>query len=106
MNKYYYELLKFIDECPDNYISKNIMFNGLKWTYGKIDAVINDLLDMKCIDEYNFTGTPVYHVNFKGKQFIKDQNLLTKTTLKIKLSEIAKSIWKLLLKVLSLLSKK
>lgn len=79
MEKYYYELLKFIQDAPDTYISKEVIYNCLHWNYNKIDAVITDLLDNKCIDTFNINGVDKYKVNFKGQVFIKDfeENIIT-----------------------------
>lgn len=72
MEKYYYELLKFIQDAPDAYISKEVIYNCLHWNYNKIDAVIIDLLENKCIDTFNINGVDKYKVNFKGQVFIKN----------------------------------
>lgn len=67
------EMLNCINDCPDTFISKEIIFNVIRWNYGKIDAIIQCLKDEKLIDVYNFENDRErYKVSSKGNLYIKD----------------------------------
>lgn len=74
MYKDYYEMLVFIRDCPDDAISKEIMFNALKWSYPKIDYVISDLLKDDYIEIFNYWNEDFdrYKITYKGRVFIND----------------------------------
>ncbi|MGN1297644.1 MAG: hypothetical protein ACI4VH_04385 [Clostridia bacterium] len=73
MKKDYYDMLICINDCPDTYISKEIIFNVIKWNYGKIDSIIQSLKDEKLIDVYNFNkDVERYKLSTKGILYIKN----------------------------------
>lgn len=73
MNKDNFELLCCINDCPDTYISKEIIFNVIRWNYSKIDTVIQCLKDEKLIDVYNFKNDiERYKVSEKGNSYIQN----------------------------------
>lgn len=78
------ELLNCINNCPDTFISKEIIFNVIKWNYDKIDVIIQCLKDEKLIDVYNFENDKErYKVSSKGNLYIKD-NFDNQKQMKIK----------------------
>ena len=73
MDKDKFELLCCINNCPDDYISKEIIFNVIRWNYNKIDTIVQCLKDEKLIDVYNFKNdTERYTVSEKGNLYIKN----------------------------------
>lgn len=74
MQKDYYEMLVFLRDCPDYAISKEIMFNALKWSYSKIDYVIDDLLQSSYIEKFNYwhENFDRYKITYKGQVYIND----------------------------------
>ncbi len=68
-----FELLKCIEECPDTFITKPIMFNVLKnWSYGKLNAVLKTLVDKDLVLVHSFNYNDEYSVSPKGKIYIND----------------------------------
>lgn len=66
-------MLICINNCPDTYISKEIIFNVIKWNYGKIDSIIQSLKDEKLINIYNFNNdVERYKLSTKGILYIKN----------------------------------
>lgn len=82
MDKDKFELLCCINNCPDTYISKEIIFNVIRWNYSKIDSIIQCLKDEKLINVYNFKNDiERYNVSEKGNSYI--QNYQNKQNQKI-----------------------
>lgn len=72
MNKDKYELLICINNCPDTYISKEIIFNVIRWNYSKIDSIIKQLKDENLINVYTFDNNERYTVSEEGNLYIKN----------------------------------
>lgn len=73
MNDNIFELLSCIKECPDAFVSKNVIFNILKtWSYGKLDYLIQELKDNNLVNIHNFDNIEQYSISEKGDDYIKN----------------------------------
>ena len=66
-----YALLTCIQDCPDTWISKETLFNILKWNYDRLDNVINSLLKEKLIKSMVVDDVTRYKVSNLGTQYIE-----------------------------------
>ncbi len=85
-------MLNCIEECPDTFISKEILFNVLKWNYGKINTIIKCLEDEELVEIHYLRGENRYCVSHKGKIFIEDYISVKKDNVKAKRQDNFKSI--------------
>lgn len=67
-----YALLTCIQDCPDTWISKETLFNILKWNYDRLDNVINSLLREKLIKSSVIDDVTRYKVSNLGTQYIEN----------------------------------
>lgn len=73
MNHSKYELLTCIKECPDTFVTTEIIFNVLQnWSYSKLDSILRDLKNDRLINTYIFDEIEKYSISPKGEIFIKD----------------------------------
>lgn len=67
-----YIMLTCIQNCPDDWISKEILFNVLKWSYAKIDYTIDLLLQEKLVNSMTLNQVERYKVSYAGQEYIKN----------------------------------
>lgn len=103
MDKDKFELLCCINNCSDTYISKEIIFNVIKWNYSKIDSTIQCLKDEKLINVYNFKNkTERYKVSEKGNSYIQNyQNEQSQKTIQSKQDFFDKYTFPIILSIIS-----
>lgn len=73
MNKFEYELLKFIYECPEYNISKSTMYNALKWDYTDLSTTIKSLKEKGLLNSFELETDKItmYNISDSGYNSLK-----------------------------------
>ena len=74
MNYQKYKILKFIHKCPDIGIPKIVIHNALNMDNKELDIILKSLLEDELIfilNTKNKMDSPLYHINYKGYNYIK-----------------------------------
>ena len=75
INDKYYEMLVFINDCPDWAISREVFINSKKWTADDIDLFLQLLERDQFVTVYSQDNLKRYRVSNKGNLFIKSYKI-------------------------------
>ena len=82
LDKMKFDLLLCIKNCQDHFVSKDIIYNSIKWNYSKMNDILDILIDEKLVHILNFNDKVLYSVSNLGDDFINiflEQNCLSKS---------------------------